>query len=230
MKKVLLIVSLMLLLSAYIYAEEEAPFLAADQTLMIMPTAYTMPQNTHAFTNFELFLLQYTYAWMDRVHLSAAMVFPVVEDAVKTFTLGAKVNYLRVDKLQSAAWLSYNPHTRVISLGNVVSYGTPTLSGHFSAGIISEANDKDGLFDYEVEDDFVHAGIGLMNSLSQRVSLITELHLLRNLDYPETEGLLLCGLRFKGKTLSWDLGGFRPVSQDMGSLIALPFVKATILF
>jgi hypothetical protein len=230
MKKALILAGLLLALTAFIYAEDDTQFLAADQTLMIMPTAYTMPKRTSAFTNFELFLLQYTYAYNDRIHLSAAMVFPVVKDAVKTFTLGTKINYLRMDKFQSAVWLSYNQDSKILSVGNVNSYGTPALSAHVSAGIITRSVNNGGILEYEAEDDLIHVGFGLMNSLSKRASLITELHLGRDSDFSDTEGLLLVGLRFKGKTLSWDLGGFRPVSEDMGDLIALPFVKATILF
>ncbi len=230
MKKVLVLASIILATTAFMFAEADPQFLAADQTLMIMPTAYTMPKGTSAFTNFELFLLQYTYAYMDRVHLSAAMVFPVFKDAIKTFTVGSKISYYREDKLQTALWVSYIPDPKIFSLGHVFSYGIPKISGHLTTGLVTKAQDGDAILSYGTEDLFYHAGFGVINSLSPRTSLITELHLGRYTGDDGVDSLILCGLRFKGKNISWDLGGFRPINEDMGELIALPFVKATILF
>ena len=41
-------------------------------------------------------------------------------------------------------------------------------------------------------------------------------------------GLLSIGLRFRGETMSWELGGIRPL-ETTGDLLFLPLLKATLL-
>lgn len=209
-------------------ADNAAQFLAADQSLMTLPTAYTMPKGRSALTNFELVLMQYSYAITDRAHLSAAMVFPFNKDMIKTFSAGGKYNYYRGDKLQAALWGSYTPDPAVGTLGNIFSYGNPKLSGHLiTAGVAN-------LRESEVR---MLIGLGGIVSLSPRVSLIGESYYVPG-NVIDIEGedelnddikIILMGVRFRGDKISWDLGAGRPL-EDMGDILALPFVKATFMF
>ncbi|HQQ67903.1 MAG TPA: hypothetical protein PLX77_03645 [Candidatus Cloacimonadota bacterium] len=225
MTKTLCILLTLLGLTGFIYAEND--FTPADQSLLFLPTAFTMEKGSSALTNFELAIFQYSYAITNRAHLSAAMVFPFHEEMIKTITVGAKVNYLQMDKLNSAINLTFNPHFRVLNIGNVVSYGDMDSSINCNIGITSQAEEV--LTDND-DDSLIYGGIGYIHSTSERVSLICEFDGGSSLKDPELETLVALGIRFKGKWISWDLGGFRPTSEDVDDLIAIPFIKATALF
>lgn len=224
---ILLLIPIMTVLSAQV----DEQFLAADQSLMVMPTAYTMPMGKSALTSFELVLLQYSYAVSNRAHLSAGMVFPFTTDMLKTFTLGAKVNYYRGADVQTALWASYTPDPNTATLGHVISVGNPKVSGHFIAALAGNLSEN------EAQSIF---GLGGIVSLSERVSGIGEVYYLPGklisfndeIDSDSSRdwrGILL-GIRFKGEWMSWDLGGMRPLSDWGDDLLALPFIKATFMF
>jgi len=207
-------------------------FLAADQSLMVMPTAYTMPKGMSSVTDFEVLLLQYSNALTDRLHLSAGMMFPVSKEAIKTFTLGTKFNYYRWHQFQTALWASYTPDPQTSTVGNIVSYGNTSASLHLLTAAMLDFNNGEQHFVY---------GLGGIKTLSKRVSGIGEFFYFPwTFDFDEDDPdiqddqeldkVALIGIRFKGQKMSWDLGAIRPVGIDMGDLIAFPFVKATFMF
>lgn len=201
----------------------EIMFQAADQALFVMPTAYTMPKGSSAITDFELLILQYTYAPTNNLHLSAGMVFPIVLDLFRTITLGAKFNYLRKDKIQCAFYGSVtpDPDMRIANIGHVLSIGDPRGSVHIAV------NKPFGSYEDILEGGFV-ASLGGIVDFSKRVAGLGEVYLYSSARQPaQVFGL---GLRFKGKNISWDLGGIRPFGIDAGDFIAVPFIKATFIF
>ncbi|MGC9362307.1 MAG: hypothetical protein ACP5F3_05195, partial [Candidatus Syntrophosphaera sp.] len=170
-------------------------FLSADQALFVMPTAYTMPRGSSAFTSFELLIIQYTYAPTDRLHISAGTVFPITFDLLRSFTLGGKINYLRKDVIQAAFYGSYTPdvEVRIANIGHVLSIGDPHQSLHFSV------SKPFGEYEDILEEGFVF-GLGGIADLSKRVSGIGEFYLYSGEGY--TEQVLALGLRFKGAKIS----------------------------
>jgi hypothetical protein len=222
--RIAIIILFLFIVTLFLYAEDpDSTFYAADQSLLFMPTAYTMPKGTSALTDYEVFVLQYSYAATDHLHLSAMSIFPISIDALRTLTIGAKQNYLRTGNLQSAAWFSFTPDVslRVISFGNVLSYGTPKRSAHAAVGFGSNLHDKIGS---------ALIMVGATTSMSKRANFIAEITTTSEALKNNYTGLLSLGIRFKGKATSWDLGGFRPLSGDSGELLLIPYLKATFVF
>jgi hypothetical protein len=211
-----------LLLAFSLWSEGADPqYMAADQSLLLMPTAYTMPVGSSSLTDYEIAFLQYTYAATPATHLSAAMVFPIHEEVFKTFTLGVKQNYLKYNKVQSAVWLNFNPDTRIGTFGNVISYGNPKASAHLAALWVTDLT--------EVQSDFGVMMGGIVN-LSERTALLSEIiSTSRTLDQ-DGNGVILFGIRFKGKGASWDVAGIRLLKDHPSEIIMLPYLKATFVF
>ncbi|PKN78009.1 MAG: hypothetical protein CVU48_09670 [Candidatus Cloacimonetes bacterium HGW-Cloacimonetes-1] len=197
-------------------------YYAADQSVLIMPTAYTMEKGTMAFTDYELAGLQLSRAITHNTHITAAMVFPITADLIRTFTVGVKHNYFRSPKVQSALWASYIIDPHFLSIGNILSIGSPQASVHLGVATGTD-------FTHEIKTYILM--LGGMKDLSPRIALLGEIIGTNQVLDEEGNGLINIGVRFKGRDLSWDLGAFRPLNiDDGGELYALPFVKATYVF
>lgn len=201
--------------------EKDRQFEAADQSLMIIPTAYTMPKGASTFTDYEIFIVQYAYGVTGRTHLSIGMPFPIVVDAFDYSALGIKQNYLRYKSLQCAFNVSWMPKVDAIALSNVVSYGTEKTSVHAFIGVTG---------DYDKFDSGAILALGYFHNLSKRAALISELISYSALLDEESSGIWTIGIRIKGDRMSWDLGGFRPFGFDTGPLLLVPLIKLTVLF
>lgn len=227
MKKYLILVLLSLFAAGLLAQAGDELFWAADQSLIIMPTAYTMPQGMHAFTNLELAILQYAYAATNRTHLSAGMVFPFTKDMIKTFTAGVKTSFYKSDQVQAAVIGSFNPHTRAGYGAIVSSFGNPDISMHIMASELY--NFKNG------ENQAVFA-LGGIKRIGERFSGIMECYVIpqelgdlsENAEDPQFA--IVLGTRFKGHKISWDIGIGRALGIDMGDFIGIPALKATFLF
>ncbi len=232
MKKYLLTVMAAMILTVALNAVETG-FYAGNQSVFVLPTAYTMPKGSSAFTDYEVVFLQYAYAVNDRAHLSAAMVFPFTTDMLRTFSLGGKVNYFRRKNVESAVWASFTPDPKVVTAGNVVSVGNEKANLHIVGVMTGAIGEKDLLVDF---------GLGGITRFSNRVNgmvdvIFTPINVAGGsdsnfLDLGDSlnDAGIIFGIRFKGQQVSWDLGGMRIIGEDMGSLIAIPFLKATFLF
>jgi hypothetical protein len=208
-----------------VFAQDASePYFAGDQSLLIMPTAYTMPKGSSAFTDYELIVIQYSYAIGNRTHLSAMSAFPISAELMRSLTIGVKQNYFKSGMLQSAAWVSFTPDNeiRLLTFGNVFSYGTSKTSGH--AAIAIGANMQD-----EISSAIIM--VGGTTRLSNTINLMGEfMSSSEVLAEDAASGIINIGIRFKGPKLSWDLGGFRPTKGDTGDVLLLPFLKATFIF
>lgn len=222
MKAIIIVLILVLASGALLFAQEtETTFQAADQSLLVLPTAYTMPKNKHTFTNYEIFIVQYAYGLTDRTHLSIGMPFPIFVEAFEYSALGVKQNYLRYGKLQAAATLTWFPKAEGLGLMNIVSYGTPQASAHTHVGVVMS---------YEEIADGAFLALGGLVNVSKRIALISELMTVTEAMDEEGGQLFTVGVRFKGEKLSWDLGGFRPFTGDTGGFLLFPLVKMTVMF
>jgi len=111
-------------------------FWAGDQSLFFMPTAYTMPKGSHAFTVYEVAYWQYTYALTNSTHLSASTFMPLaINGLVPGFAAGIKQNYLKTEMVQAAAAIGYSPYFEKVILSNIVSIESDRISFH-AAGIL----------------------------------------------------------------------------------------------
>jgi hypothetical protein len=216
---------------AALYAQEVEPvvlhrpapedqFKAADQSLMVMPTAYTMPKGASSITDYELFIIQYSYGITSRTHLSAGMVFPIHKELFKSFTIGLKQNYYNGTPLQAAFMCSYNPHYKTGAFGNVLSVGDYRASLHGAAFWVVNKND--------ISSDYAMM-LGGIVMLSKRASLISEFITTSDILDQEANGMITLGVRLKSEKLSLDIGGFRPLSNG-GDMIMFPLLKGTFLF
>ncbi|HNX37689.1 MAG TPA: hypothetical protein PL124_02065 [Candidatus Cloacimonadota bacterium] len=209
---------------------QEQEFYAADQSVFVLPTAYTMPAGTFAFTDYEVALLQFAYAPVDRLHLSYGMVFPVTKDMFRTASLGFKYQYYSTERLATALWTSYSPDPKLLTVGNIFSGGNGRTSAHLGIGALVSMDE--GVTATAI-------GAGIIHGLTPRVSGMLELdttfinndtELFDSEDSVRADCFLLAGVRLKGEKVSWDFGAMRQLTEDWGDLIALPFIKATVLF
>ncbi len=216
--KIVLIVVLLCILSILSAGQE---YMSGDQSLLLFPTAYTMPQGSYAFTSFELLIMQFTAALTNSTHLTAVSVFPINMDMLRTFTPGIKQRYLHGENIQAAVMAGYMIDFGILNLGNVISFGKPEQSLHL--GVNYTAATKQG------HDTFVFS-LGGRKDLSRRIALISEIASSMEAFEDEFDGILTIGIRFKGEKMSWDLGGFRPLSATDGNFLLFPLIKATIVF
>ena len=230
MKNYVLICLALLAGSLLLAQEHAAQFNAADQSVSLLPTAHTMPRGTHAITTMEFVLFQYSYAPTNRLHLSAMMMplfILVDEEAFRTLTVGAKYRYLSKREFDSAAWVSYSPVPKLLTVGNVMSMSLDKTSMHIVAGFTSRPTVGRGK-------PFV--GLGGIAEISHRLSLVGEVSIIPdgtvlyeedNEDMEVYSSILILGLRLKGGMTCWDLGGV--VSLE-GKTSVAPFIKATFCF
>ncbi len=193
---------------------------AGDHELLLMPTAYTMPQGGKYFSNYELFFLNLAAAPTDRTHIAVFTLFPIHTDFLQTISFGIKQNYLRREKIQSAGWCAYNFESKGLSIGNVVSLGQKKRSLHLGITALTA----------ESVDQFeVLYMIGLRLG-SEKSDFIIEFENTNTLIEEDFNGIVSFGFRFRGETITWDLAGVRPLWEDVGNFLMFPLVKATIFF
>ena len=217
MKRILIFVVILLLANGLFGREYQV----GDHELCLMPTAYTMPAGSTYFTDYELFFLNFTFAPTNRTHVGFFTLFPVTTDFLQTFSVGVKQNYYKTKNFESAAWFAFTPEIGGISIGNVVSTSKEKSSLHLGISAItaSDANEWEYLF---------MAGGKL--DISERTAFIVEYETSNSLIEEEFSGMILLGIRFKGERVAWDIAGVRPLAEDTGSILFLPFIKATVYF
>ncbi len=219
-KKHLIVIALLALVLA-VSAQVIPEYKPGDQSLMLVPTAYTMPAGSHAITNYEVIVIQYAYAFPTNTHLSVMSMMPVTSDFVKTITLGVKQRYLVKGIVQSSAFASFNPDIPGFMVGNVVSLGQPSQSLHL--GIMYGWADGEGM-------NNPLFFLGGRKDVSQKLALMAEFGSTIGSTNADVSSLASFGVRFISNSISWDLGGVRPVGEDMGSLLFIPVLKATFEF
>ena len=107
----------------------------------------------------------------------------------------------------------------VYTVGDVISIGTPKTGLH--AAISAFGNLEE---DSEAE---------ILYLLGTRYHiLILEYTNLKSWAEKDFNGIISFGFRISGKKISWDIGGFRPINEEVTNspLILLPFLKATVHF
>ncbi|TFG99137.1 MAG: hypothetical protein E4H13_09160 [Calditrichales bacterium] len=195
---------------------------AGDHEMFLMPTAMTMPEGNSYLTDYELVLLNYTYAVTSTTHIGVFSLFPIVPEFLETITLGAKQNYYQSEKLNAAVWATYTPKASGLTLGGVFSFGPASNGFHVAISTMK------GLEEDSNSWEMVYM-LGYRYDVSQKVSLMAEYTNLSTGIDEGFNGLISIGVRFRGESISWDLAGLRPLEKTEGFLFA-PLLKATFMF
>lgn len=191
-----------------------------DHELFLMPTAYTMEAGSGYFSDYELFLLNFTYAPTSQTHIGVMTLFPITKDFVESITLGVKQNYLRSDNVQAALWGSYTIKNHLYSIGNVFSIGRRSMSFHLGLSLTGEAKHSESI---------LLLLAGFRGDISRKLSFIAEYTNAKELLDEDFSGLISIGIRFRGEQTAWELAGIRPL-ESTGEFLFAPFLKATFLF
>jgi hypothetical protein len=202
-------------------AQEADGYTPGDQSLLLLPTAYTMPKGKSSFTDYEILIIQYAYAPTNSTHISALSILPFFKEYEKSITLGVKQRYLKMGVIQSADFGSYTPDSQVLTLGNVFSIGKPSQSLHL--GAFYAWNEKEGR-DYPV------IIAGARKYLNRKTAFMIEYGTILDELKEDFTGLYSFGFRFIKYSIAWDIGGIRNTADTIGSLFFIPIIKATFEF
>jgi hypothetical protein len=194
-------------------------YIPGDHELMLMPTAYTMEEGSSYFANYELFLLNFVFAPSSSTHIGAFFFFPVTVTFLETFTVGAKQNYFKSDKFQGAVFGTFTLKEQLYSIGNVFSIGDKNIGSlHAGFGYAGAKNENTFLILLGGRYDF-----------SPKISGIVEYTNTKEFLDQEFKGLITFGIRFRGQSSSWELGGIRPLT-DTGKFLFFPLLKGSFYF
>jgi len=196
-----------------------------DHELLIMPTAYTMEDGQAYFSNYELFILNFSYAPTSSTHISVLMLFPIVSEFVETISFGVKQKYLNSENVKGALGATYTPKPSLVTIGTVFSIGSGPDGFH--AGI-SMANSLEREDENKDKWEWIYM-FGYRVDVSQKISLVAEYTNFSAAVEENFNGLLSLGVRFRGVNNTWDLAGIRPL-ESTGDFIFFPLLKATFLF
>jgi hypothetical protein len=206
-----------LFLPIFIYPQV---YLPGDNELLLMPTAYTMPVNTSYFSDYEVLLINYSYAVSPTTHLSAFSLFPVTTDFYQTFTFGIKQKIINYESIQSALFGAYTPKSTSFYIGDVVSIGKPNKSLHVSVAYLKYTEESDA--------DWIYM-LGFRIDPTEHISLLIEYENANSLIHNEFKGLLNFGVRIRSTNMSWEIAGIRPLA-DTGTLLLIPLIKVGYFF
>lgn len=216
MKKIILFI---LSLTVQVLSQSYQP---GDHEVLIMPTAYTMPKGSAYFSDYEVFLLSSGYAVTSTTHISAAVLFPVYKGFYNTATFGIKQNYYRSNGFSGAAFSSITVYSGAFLIGNVFSLGTPERNFNIGVAYYSQLEESRN-------SQFVYM-LGSKFDVSRSVSILAEFD---GLNYAYASdfngGIISLGLRFRSDDITWEIAGIRDLSNNSGSLLFFPFVKATLI-
>jgi len=198
----------------------------SSHTLPLVPTAFTNPEGTWYFSDRELLFLDYGKAITANTQLAAGCLFPVSTE-FNAFTFGIKQNVLqhRNGPLSAALFLNgsiilseEDGNNSVLSPGGILTYGN--LDNNLTTALMySKTEDSDIM---------IFALGGCLRSFKQTKFTAEFIYFHgRNQKQDEDDiedNILNVGIRFFGKTMSFDICGFRPL-RSTGSMLLIPYVQ-----
>jgi len=215
--KIKFIVAAVMLLSLRLYSQDYFP---GDNELLLMPTAYTMPQRNSYFSDYELMLLNYSYAVTSSTHLSVFSFFPVTTQFYESITFGFKQKIITYKSLQSALYGTFTPKGSIFSVGDVVSIGEVHHSVHGSLAYMKLVEDAKPFWIFM---------LGYRIDPSEKSSIMLEYELVTSSYESGSAGMITIGFRIRSANMSWELAGMRPL-QYSGDLLFMPLLKAGYYF
>jgi hypothetical protein len=192
-------------------------------SLLLAPTAETLPQGDVYYRNFMILFNNLGYAVTDDLNLSVMAAFPVTSD-VRIVSLGAKFRLVSRDRspvsLATAfsTWIVDDENLSTVS--GIMSAGNSRRS--FTAAVNYGFADGDGeLFFLLGADLQVGAGTKLIAEYGNSESAIS--------DENDFKGILNVGFRLFWENVSFTLTGFRPL-EETGEFIAFPLAMFSAHF
>ncbi|HSU40290.1 MAG TPA: hypothetical protein VLJ38_12010 [Polyangiaceae bacterium] len=207
----------------------------ADRAILFS-TAETHPKGTFFFSDYELILLQFGYAFTDNLQLTLTGVPPIISQQPYFFDLALKWNFLRTDVVRAAVigsgmaaftGQSEEPNSLFgVRLNGVSQFCFETsCKSSFSFNVGTFLNNQSN----EVI-PITLAG-GLIVHVSRVVKLLLEpayALVVGSGVENQPEGFLLdYGLRLSGNHFGFDLAFIRPFATDSPFILGVPYVAFT---
>ncbi len=207
----------------------------ADRAILFS-TAETHPKGTFFFSDYELLLLQFGYAFTDNLQLTLTGVPPIIQSQPYFFDLALKLNFLRTDVVRAA----------IIGSGMAIFTGQDTEpSSLFGARLNGVAQ---FCFETSCKSSFslnvgtflnsesnvivpITLGGGLVVHVSDLVKLLLEpayaLAVGSGVEN-QPEGFLLdYGVRLSGNHFGFDFAFIRPFATESPFILGIPYVAFT---
>lgn len=198
-------------------------YMSGDHELFIMPTASTMPEGSVYLTDYELILLNLTFAPTNSTHIGLFTIFPMYTEFYKTLTFGAKQRYYTSENFSSAVFASYTFQNSLYSFGNVISFGNYKINGHVAFTFVGAEK--------SVQSFKPVIMVGTKLKVSKAASIIAEYTSFATFNDEDFNGLLTIGVRIGGEHFSGELAGIRPLtSEQLIDFLFFPFLKVTYIF
>jgi len=191
-----------------------------QNTIMFCPTPATLPKGAAYFRDFELFLLNVGYGVTDALDLSFGTLFPV---SAELFMLSTGAKWRLVDRDSSGIGLALTgsftllDETTFGAFGGVAGIGNRRNSLNLS---VNRTYDDDG----DAETVFIVGGDAQMGRRNKIFAEYFSSSALLEDEDDDLSGFINIGFRFFGERHSFSLSGFRPLGEDMGSLVAFPMI------
>jgi hypothetical protein len=188
-------------------------------SVLLGPTAETLPKRAAYFRSFELLILNFGYAPTDNLNLSIGTLFPVTPE-LGMFSAGFKYRLLSREKhhigLAAAGTGTVVSESWLATLTGVIGVGNRRHSLNFSInGTFVEEQDP-GAFYVVSGDTQVSGSTKLLAEFGNSAN--------RVLDDEDVDGFLNIGIRMFWERTSFTITGFRPLMSDSGDFIAFPIV------
>lgn len=192
-------------------------------SLLLVPTAETLPQGDLYYRNFELLFNNFGFGITDFFNVSAMAAFPVTSE-LRIFSVGAKLRILSHAKSPVAlaasvsGWFvddeSLGTFSGIATLGNRQRSLTAAVNYGFAGG--------DDEFFFLVGGDIqVATGFKLLAEYGNSESAIS--------DENDFKGIINIGFRVFWEKVSFTFAGFRPL-EEAGSFIAFPIAMFSAHF
>jgi hypothetical protein len=192
-------------------------------SLLLVPTAETLPKGDIYYRNFELLFNNLGYAVTDYLNISVMAAFPITSE-LRIFSAGAKLRLLSREKspvsiaASASGWfaedVAVGTTSAIFSAGN--RRYSFTLAGNYGW-----FEDSDEFFVFLGGDVQVATGLKLLLEYGNSQSAVTEDN--------DFKGLVNIGLRLFWEKVSFTMTGFRPL-EDTGDFIAFPLVMFSAHF
>jgi hypothetical protein len=210
----------------HVESEPPAPRWRDDpdaNSLLLVPTARTLPKGDVYYRNFVLLFNNLGYAVTDAFDISAMAAFPVTSD-VRIICLGAKLRLVSADQagigiaVNASTWIVDEEHLSTV--GGIVSVGNRqrSLTAALNYGIAEDENEAFVLLGGDLQ---VGRGVKLLAEYGNSQSALTEDH--------DFNGIINVGFRLFWEQTSFTLTGFRPL-EETGDFLAFPLAMFSAHF
>jgi len=193
-------------------------------SLLLAPTARTLPRGDIYYRNFVLLFNNLGYAVTDAFDISVMAAFPVTSD-VRIISLGAKLRLVSMD--QAGIGVAVNGSTWIVdeealsTVGGIVSVGNrqASVTAALNYGIADDENEAFVLLGGDLQ---VGRGIKLLAEYGNSGDALTEDH--------DFKGIINVGFRLFWEQTSFTLTGFRPLEETGDDFLAFPLAMFSAHF